>query len=315
MVKLIKPTPSTNFVRGWITTGSGHRGLDYGYVLGKVQESTKILAAAAGKVISVYEGAGFNYGWGRRIKIDHGHGNVTTYNHIRPGGVLVEVGDTVKAGDLIGLMGSSGASTGTHLHFELYINGVRVDPAPFFSKHLPGTEPEDTTKPKPATSSSGSSLGTFKVPSNGQYYYWHLENALEGDYARNQTLRGGQTLTVVENSGKGPVRVRCADGDLVWVGTRNNPAKVTGATKKSSSTTTKKSEKQEYVFDVPSNGQYYYRTLGAALSGSWSRSQLIPGNTKNLKVIQNSGQGPVKVDYKGGVWVGTRNNPAKIQEA
>lgn len=299
MTTLIRPTPSTNFVRGWSTAGSGHRGLDYGWLLANPAESMKIFAAAAGTVIEVYAGDGYNSGWGRRIRVDHGHGNVTTYNHIRPGGVLVSVGQVVKAGELIAHMGSSGAADGTHLHFELYLNGLRVDPMPYYSKDLPGTGNEGPT-------GGGSNIPgspKFKVPAEGQYYYWKLENALIGNYASNQILRGGQTLDVVLNSNQGPVQVRCADGDLVWVGTRNHPAQITGSVQASKT-----------YFDVPAEGQYYYFDLNNAITGNYARNQLIPGSTGSLEVIENSGRGPVRVNYGGRqVWVGTRNNPAQTR--
>lgn len=139
---LTKPTPSENFVRGFIP--GQHRGMDWGWQLSRPELSMEILAAADGIVVGVYSGNGFNEGWGRRVEIEHGNGIPikTTYNHIRPDGILVEVGQRVRSGQLIARMGSSGASTGTHLHFELYINGVRVDPSRYFTTHLPGTEPE-----------------------------------------------------------------------------------------------------------------------------------------------------------------------------
>lgn len=137
---LAKPTPSENFVRGWVP--GRHRGMDWGWQRSRPIESTQILAAASGVVVSVYTGNGMNEGWGRRIIIEHAPGVQTTYNHLRPGGVLVTVGQKVKRGEMIGWMGTSGASTGTHLHFELYLGGFRVDPAPYFSKDLPGTTPE-----------------------------------------------------------------------------------------------------------------------------------------------------------------------------
>ena len=62
MVKLITPTPSRNFVRGWSTAGSGHRGIDYGWQISNPSETQKILAAAAGKVVGVYSGNGYNGG-------------------------------------------------------------------------------------------------------------------------------------------------------------------------------------------------------------------------------------------------------------
>lgn len=302
MVKLIKPTPSNNLVRGWSTAGAGHRGIDYGWQNANPAETQKITAAATGTVIDVYTGNGYNGGWGRRIRVDHGHGNVTTYNHIRPGGVLVGPGQQVNAGDLIALMGSSGAATGTHLHFELYLNGTRVDPAPYFSRDLPGTGNEGPT-------GGGSNVpggATFTVGDKGQYYYWKLENALTGNYSPNQLLRANQTLEVVQNSNQGPVQVRCADGDLVWVGTRNHPAQINGA---APAPTTKT------WFDVPGEGQYYYLDINNAVAGKFSRNQLIPGNAGALEVVGNSGRGPVQVNWGGRtVWVGTKNHPAQTRQ-
>jgi Membrane proteins related to metalloendopeptidases len=302
MTVLIKPTPSTNLVRGWSTAGAGHRGIDYGWQVSNPGETQKILAAADGTVIDAYTGSGFNGGWGRRIRIDHGHGNVTTYNHIRPGGVLVAAGTPVKAGQVIAYMGSSGAATGTHLHFELYLNGGRVDPALYFSKDLPGTGGE-------AASSGGAPVSgqKFSVPSEGQYYYWKYANALSGNFAPNQMLRGGQTLDVIDNPGTGPVQVRAADGDLVWVGTRNHPAVVNGGQAPAG-------KPQRLWYDTPSDGQYYYRNYSNALTGNFAPNQLIPASAGTLEVLDNPGTGPVKVNWNGTpVWVGTRNHPAAIR--
>lgn len=295
MTVLVRPTPSSYESRGWIE--GSHRGIDYGHEY--TERSMEILAAVDGVVLDVYEGSGYNGGWGRRIRIDHGHGVVTTYNHIRPGGVLVQPGQRVVAGQLIARMGSSGAATGTHLHFEVYINGVRVDPQPYFSTDLPGT-------------GSGGSSGneapggqTFSVPAEGQFYYWQYQNALDGNYDRTQLLRGGQTLAVVENPGTGPVRVRCADGDLVWVGTRRNPAVVNGAA------TTR-------YFDIPAEGQFYYNRYENALEGNYDPSQLLQrradGNNSR-EVVENPGTGPVRIKALDGtlIWVGTRRNPARVR--
>jgi hypothetical protein len=146
---LVKPTPSTNCPRGWIP--GVHRGIDWGWQYYDPEYTMQILAAAEGIVVYAYDGDGMNEGWGRRIKINHAPGVETAYNHMRPGGVLVRVGQRVKAGQLIGRMGSSGTSKGTHLHFELYLNGWRVDPAPYFTKHIPGTPlpAGDGSKPLP----------------------------------------------------------------------------------------------------------------------------------------------------------------------
>lgn len=83
-----------------------------------------ILAADSGKVIV----AGWvdNSGYGNRIIIDHGNGFVSLYAHLSL--IQVQVGQTVRRGDVIGQMGSTGRSTGTHLHFEIRRGGVHDDP-------------------------------------------------------------------------------------------------------------------------------------------------------------------------------------------
>lgn len=83
-----------------------------------------ILAADAGKIVV----AGWidNSGYGNRIMIDHGNGYVTLYAHLSL--IQVQVGQSVKRGDIIGQMGSTGRSTGTHLHFEVRRGGVLDDP-------------------------------------------------------------------------------------------------------------------------------------------------------------------------------------------
>lgn len=83
-----------------------------------------ILAADAGRVTVAGWLDGFGYG--NRVMIDHGNGFVTLYAHLSS--VSVGVGQTVNRGDVIGRMGNTGRSTGTHLHFEIRRNGALVDP-------------------------------------------------------------------------------------------------------------------------------------------------------------------------------------------
>ena len=63
------------------------------------------------------------------MKIDHGNGVQTLYAHMVSGSLLVSPGQQVSQGQQIGTMGTTGSSTGVHLHFEVYVNGSRVDPA------------------------------------------------------------------------------------------------------------------------------------------------------------------------------------------
>jgi len=96
-----------------------HAGVDFGAPSG-----TPIVAAAAGTVVS----AGWQGGYGNAVIIDHGGGEATLYGH--QSRLAVSSGGSVRRGQIIGYVGSTGMSTGPHLHFELRINGVPTDPMP-----------------------------------------------------------------------------------------------------------------------------------------------------------------------------------------
>lgn len=99
-------------------SGGFHSGLDIGGSTG-----TPYYAAAAGKVVT----AGMSGGYGYMILLDHGNGVVTRYAHSSK--LLVTEGQQVSQGQKIGLVGSTGNSTGPHLHFEVILNGSTVNPA------------------------------------------------------------------------------------------------------------------------------------------------------------------------------------------
>ncbi len=125
--------PSGRPVRhGWISSTFGmrtdpftgrlehHNGIDFA---GK--EGSQILAVAAG----VVTWAGPRFGYGNLVEINHGKGYATRYGHNEK--ILVKVGETIKKGQVIALMGSTGRSTGPHCHFEVLRNGRAVDPAKY----------------------------------------------------------------------------------------------------------------------------------------------------------------------------------------
>ncbi len=133
------PRPGTPSVSGFqwpvggsVTSGYGyrthpifgtrrlHRGLDISGSTG-----TPIAAANGGTVIL----AGWNGGYGKAVVISHGSGITSLYAHQSQ--IAVSVGDTVSRGDIIGYVGSTGQSTGPHLHFEIRSNGTAVDPRPY----------------------------------------------------------------------------------------------------------------------------------------------------------------------------------------
>lgn len=98
---------------------SWHKGVDIANKGGG-----SILAADSGKI--VVAGWPDNYGYGNRVVVDHGNGYQTLYAHMSK--ISVTVGQTVKRGDVLGQMGSTGRSTGTHLHFEIRVGGKGANP-------------------------------------------------------------------------------------------------------------------------------------------------------------------------------------------
>lgn len=121
-IKFVPPVES-GYVAAKFGSYKGHNGMD---IASENGTGTEILAAAEGKVVKVERN---NTGYGYHIIIDHGSGVQTLYAHLHD--IYVELGQEVKAGEIIGTMGSTGNSTGIHLHFELQINGEYVDPYEF----------------------------------------------------------------------------------------------------------------------------------------------------------------------------------------
>lgn len=118
--------------KGWISSHFGkradpftgkqefHRGVDFA---GKYHSN--VISVAGGVVTEADDRSGYGY----LVEIDHGNGYVTRYGHNDQ--MTVSVGQTVKKGEVIAKMGSTGRSTGPHVHFEVLKNGVRVDPMKF----------------------------------------------------------------------------------------------------------------------------------------------------------------------------------------
>lgn len=126
---LLASTPSIWPTKGWLSSGFGyrtspftgqrefHKGIDI-----STRMKAPILAPADGIVTFV----GWDDGYGKCIVISHGHGLKTRYAHLSK--ALVKKGQYVKRGDTIALVGSTGHSTGPHLHYEVLLNGLAVNP-------------------------------------------------------------------------------------------------------------------------------------------------------------------------------------------
>lgn len=128
-IDLFASTPNIFPVQGWISSGYGwrrnpftgkkefHQAIDIVAPWG-----TEVKAAARGKVIfAEWKGA-----YGLMVRINDGHGYYTVYGHLSH--ILVKKGQWVEKGDIIGRIGSSGRSTGPHLHFEVWLDGKTVNP-------------------------------------------------------------------------------------------------------------------------------------------------------------------------------------------
>lgn len=120
---------------GWridpFTSGSAlHTGMDF-----QAESGTPILAAAGGVVVANE----YNSGYGNMVEIDHGNELITRYAHASA--VFVKKGDLVKRGQKIAAVGTTGRSTGAHLHFEVLVQGVPQDPQKFLlaGSNLPAT--------------------------------------------------------------------------------------------------------------------------------------------------------------------------------
>jgi len=122
-------TPSILPARGWLSSGFGyrispftgavqmHEGIDISNAIG-----SPIVAPADGLVTNV----GREYGYGKVLVINHGYGIITRYGHLHR--IHVKIGQKIKRGDPIGEIGNTGRSTGPHLHYEVKISKVAVDP-------------------------------------------------------------------------------------------------------------------------------------------------------------------------------------------
>jgi murein DD-endopeptidase MepM/ murein hydrolase activator NlpD len=118
------PVTRFHYVRGFFPA-RGHRRAHHGVDLA-APRGTPIHAVLAGRVV---EARSSGNGYGRWVVIDHGHGLRTIYAHCSH--IDVHAGDRVDAGDVIAEVGTTGNATGSHVHFEVRIDGEPVDPEPY----------------------------------------------------------------------------------------------------------------------------------------------------------------------------------------
>ncbi len=116
-----------------------------------IDSGTPAGATGAGKVIT----AGWSsVGYGLHVVIDHGNGLTTLYGHLEK--LEVAEGDEVALGQTVGLVGSTGNSTGPHLHYEVRLDDVAVDPGPFLDRERPVMPTINIAEPAPTANADGS---------------------------------------------------------------------------------------------------------------------------------------------------------------
>lgn len=127
-------TPSIWPVRGWVTSEFGHRASPLGGT-GEFHKGMDIAARMGIPVVAPADGivaeAAYDREMGHMIRINHGHGMVTCYGHLMKSGV--KEGNLIRRGAVIGYIGNSGRSTGAHLHYAVFLNGVPVNPSNYLN--------------------------------------------------------------------------------------------------------------------------------------------------------------------------------------
>lgn len=174
-------------VNGKTTTGM-HKGVD---LIGKGYACDYIIAAADGTVtIAQYSSSAGYY-----VQINHGNGVYTRYLHMKANSLTVKVGQKVSKGQVLGYMGSTGQSTGAHLHFDICINGTYVDPKPY----LAGTKEIIPTTTKPSV--------IYQVYAGGKWW---------GEITDYNTVNSNGYAGVLGKEISG-IRVRLSNGATVTV--------------------------------------------------------------------------------------------------
>ena len=189
------------------STYDGHRGSDFSLAGGNgaIDTGYDAVAAADGTVISTMDGfydhctscpgagdsrcgTGFGSGFGNHVRISYGSGQVI-YAHLRMGSVRVGPGDTVRCGQVIGQIGSSGCSTGAHLHFEMRPGATAADP---FSGPCSPTSPSRWTSQGPHRGMPAPSCDGMPPPPtcpSGWYDIWTCEGS-----SRRRCIDGEQMV-------------------------------------------------------------------------------------------------------------------------
>ncbi len=231
-LKNIKKCPFKGLSSSWVSSDYGQRtfwnGVTQKYNTNfhsgiDLTSGTTIVAVAKGKVTAcrnTIKGYTETYGSGNYVTLYHGNNIYTTYCHMRYGSVKVKVGDIVETGQELGTKGTTGYSTGEHLHYGVKVNGSYVDPKPY----LLGTKdiPQYGGSSTPATGSGT----TFKV-GDKVMFTGTLYRDSYGNGAGQSRTNLEATIYLVNSAGSHPYNINNGLGwvraeDLTAVGSSNN---------------------------------------------------------------------------------------------
>ena len=167
---------------------TNHKGIDIaknGSACGDV-----VIASRSGTVVTATDDGGAR---GTYVVIDHGDGVKTLYQHMQQGSYTVQVGDTVQQGQMIGLIGNTGVGSGCHLHFEVIVNEVEVDPLDY-------VDPEN---PRPISSSD---ISTIIAGDQGDNQNMVCMTLLNSGFSENATA--GMMVNLYAESGFSPINLQ-----------------------------------------------------------------------------------------------------------
>ena len=188
-----------------------HNGIDItgkGYTLDYIKAHSSGTVIACRKDCKGFEG---NNSYGNYIKIQHDNGYCTLYAHLAYGTVNVYNGMKVSKGQIIAYMGNTGYSFGGHLHFEVWKDGVRINPTPYLNASLPKPAPA----PTPVTPSNKYKVGD-KVTINGVYVSSTSSEKLIPAYTSGtitQVINGAANPYLIDNGNLGWVNDACIVGN------------------------------------------------------------------------------------------------------
>lgn len=209
----VRPYISSKFGKRKSPGGIGttdHKGIDIPLSLGRA-----LVAVADGTVIY----RGYRGGWGNHVQVRH-NGFIATYSHLKSS-TVVKVGQKVREGQRVGDVGMTGNTTGPHVHFEIIVAGVYVDPDAFLSARVSSGQLSNPTGPKPGGPSIPAPEPEKEAPTmqylkdtSGRHFIFDERGAVNIGTLAPKGVTAQQLIKVTTDRHGEPVQVKPAEMDL-----------------------------------------------------------------------------------------------------